>query len=284
MSIADKLKMIAENEQRVYNSGINKGFNIGYSQGHKEGYDSGYSVAYEKGKITGRSDEFADTYFATWVGANNTQPHPDSFWDGYQVDGQLRDYSHKFELWSGYQFRPRYPVIIEDGAASFLRFNNAGYNKQPFYNNFYLGYADVVDFSKAANVNLAFQEAVILRVKEIDISNAISASRMFYATEIQYIDKMVFPSDPNADTSEMFTRADFLTRIIVEGKIRQNNLNFQWSTRLTNESLESIIDALEDKSNDTSGTNWVITLGSANLEKLSIGVKHIAERKGWTLR
>ena len=56
MGIGDKLKTIADNQERVYNAGFEKGTvyghaygeHIGYSRGYEEGYDSGFS----KGKLS----------------------------------------------------------------------------------------------------------------------------------------------------------------------------------------------------------------------------------------
>lgn len=45
MSIADKLITIAENEQRVFDSGRTKG----YMDGNSEGYSKGYQEGYDKG-------------------------------------------------------------------------------------------------------------------------------------------------------------------------------------------------------------------------------------------
>ena len=60
------------------------------------------------------------------------------------------------------------------------------------------------------------------------------------------------------------------------------NLNLQWSTLLTHESLMYLINALEDKSADTSGATWTLTIGSENLAKLDETTElAIAWRKGW---
>jgi hypothetical protein len=68
--------------------------------------------------------------------------------------------------------------------------------------------------------------------------------------------------------------------------IGQNGFNVQNSTKLTHDSLinnegTGILNSLEDKSG--TGSTWTITLGSANLAKLTDGEKAIATQKGWTL-
>ena len=70
---------------------------------------------------------------------------------------------------------------------------------------------------------------------------------------------------------------------IIGGTININGFDFHWSTKLSHDSLMSIINALQDKTTDTSGTSWVVTLGTENLAKLSDSQKAIATQKGWSL-
>ena len=70
-----------------------------------------------------------------------------------------------------------------------------------------------------------------------------------------------------------------LENLLVHGTIGQNGFNVSQSTKLTHDSLMSIINALEAK---TEGT-WTVTLGATNLAKLTDAEKAIATQKGWTL-
>ena len=81
--------------------------------------------------------------------------------------------------------------------------------------------------------------------------------------------------------SNAFNRCLSLVNIEFAGTIGQNGLNFQWSP-LSHDSLMSIINALADKSADTS-TTWTVTLGDTNKAKLSTEEQNIAELKGWNL-
>jgi hypothetical protein len=67
----------------------------------------------------------------------------------------------------------------------------------------------------------------------------------------------------------------------MDGAIGQNGFDVHWSTKLTHDSLMSIINHLSDKSSDTSGTTWTITLGTENIAKLTDDEIAIAEAKGW---
>ncbi len=83
--------------------------------------------------------------------------------------------------------------------------------------------------------------------------------------------------------SSAFYGCSALENLTLYGTIGRNGLNVSWSTKLTHDSLMSIINALADYSEDTSGTAWAVTLGAANLAKLTDAEKAIATQRGWTL-
>ena len=79
MSIADKLTTIAENQQRVYNSG--------------------YDMGYQDGFVDAESSGGIDVY--------------NHFWDNYQQNGNRRHYDFAFagQGWTNETFKPKYPII-----------------------------------------------------------------------------------------------------------------------------------------------------------------------------
>lgn len=81
-------------------------------------------------------------------------------------------------------------------------------------------------------------------------------------------------------STDNFLECYALEEIAFEGEIGQN-INFQWSHLLTHDSLMSIINALVDYSEDTSGTTYTLTLGADNIAKLSAEEIAIIENKGW---
>ena len=80
-----------------------------------------------------------------------------------------------------------------------------------------------------------------------------------------------------------FTNCYELVNLTIEGTIGQNGFDVSYCTKLSHDSLMSIINALKDYSNDTSGTQWIVALGRANLDKLSDTEIAIATQKGWGL-
>jgi hypothetical protein len=139
-----------------------------------------------------------------------------------------------------------------------------------------------LDFSECKQMSELFSNTPnITRVGVIDIRKATILANMFAYSGIQTIDKIIV-----AETTPMGNFPGVMTElenITFEGTIGQNGLNIQWSTKLTHESLMSIINALQDKSADTSGTVWTVTLGAANIAKLTAEEQQIAHKKGWLL-
>lgn len=79
--------------------------------------------------------------------------------------------------------------------------------------------------------------------------------------------------------SDTFHTCSALENLLVHGTIGQKGFNVSASTKLTHDSLMSIINALEAKTSET----WTVTLGTTNLAKLTDAEKAIATQKGWTL-
>ena len=82
-------------------------------------------------------------------------------------------------------------------------------------------------------------------------------------------------------SSDAFDGSSALKDIIIEGEISYNGVNFVVSTKLTHDSLMSIINHLKDFSGTT--TTMTCTLGATNLAKLTDAEKAIATEKGWSL-
>lgn len=89
--------------------------------------------------------------------------------------------------------------------------------------------------------------------------------------------------DGTSGYNSAFNNCSSLENITFYGVIGRNGLDLHWSTKLTHDSLMSIINALADYSEDASGTIWTVTFGTTNLAKLTNSEKAIATQKGWTL-
>ena len=117
----------------------------------------------------------------------------------------------------------------------------------------------------------------------IDVTNATGIQNMFsYASMMKTIRKLIV-SEKTAEFNNTFGNCRSLENITFEGTIAKNGINLQWSTNLTHDSIMSLINCLADKSSDTSGTVYKVTLGAQNIAKLTDAEQQIAQRKGWNL-
>ena len=115
----------------------------------------------------------------------------------------------------------------------------------------------------------------------MNTSNSNTIATMFSACYgLVTIDKLILKSDGSQTITNVFNQCYDLENITVEGVIG-NDINLQWSTKLTHDSLMNVINALQDKTGDTSGTIWTATIGETNKAKLTDDELDIAYKKGW---
>lgn len=121
--------------------------------------------------------------------------------------------------------------------------------------------------------------ALLTQIPEIDTSNGTGFSAMFDGcTALKTIPKLnITKATSSSAFSNMFRNCSSLENITFEGTIN-SNISFAQSTKLTHDSLMSIINAL----GATTSTK-TLTLGSTNLAKLTSTEKAVATGKGWTL-
>lgn len=153
---------------------------------------------------------------------------------------------------------------------------------------------------KATNLNAAFGSCELLEKLNIDCSNVLTMYATFwscknlielnlnntsnvtnflmsfaYCNNLKQINGIDF-SSAKGDCN--FTACYNLEKIQLTGKISFNRLVLSDSTKLTHETLLSILYALENTENSKK-----LILGKINLEKLTDNEKAIATEKNWTL-
>lgn len=129
-----------------------------------------------------------------------------------------------------------------------------------------------------------FCDARFTRIGVMDLTSMSNANSIFYGYRLGItIDKVIIKPDGSQTFANAFYDCGALENLTIEGVIGQNGFNVQWSTKLSHDSLMSILNALADKSTDTSGTQWIVTIGTENLAKLTDAEKRIAFQKGWDL-
>lgn len=252
MSIAEKLQTIAENEQKVYNKGFQEGEAIGIPQGVEQGYEIGRQAEY------------------------------DAFWDAIQAKGARTFYGMAFRQWGCQFVRPKYKVVpTEAGSARNTFFNNDKLKKVE------AAYFDFSQMPRGTYLNNSWYYTFatcgsLEEIEDIGMMPDYDYTYTFaYCPTLRKIAKITL--DENTVLASVFQGCRALTELTVDGTIGRNGFNVSWSTKLTHESLMSIINALADYSEDASGTAHTLTIGGTNKAKLTEDELGIAYAKGWDI-
>ncbi len=166
----------------------------------------------------------------------------DSFWDTYQDYGNLTCYDNAFaegasgNKWkSGITYKPKYQIKPKTAM-------NMYYATR-------LPYEDLkeVDFSDCTDFYSFFAYSSTTHLGVIDMTKATRTNAAFTScTKLHTIDKII-SSVKTAYTANTFSGLSSLENVIFEGEIGVN-VNFQDSTKLSHNSIASIINALSSSS------------------------------------
>ena len=203
------------------------------------------------------------------------------FWDIIQNSGKRDNYNSAFKYWSCEYIRPKYKVIAKHMDSAGQTFSNCLKLKKVEKAYF--------DFSQkptgsTTTTGYYYTFSYCSELEEVEDIGLIPQNNCYYTftgcRKIHTITKLGV--NENTKYQNTFTNCTSLVNITIDGTIGQNGFDIHWSTNLSHDSLMSIINALADKTTDT-GTQWVITLGTDNLNKLTDTEKATATQKGWTL-
>lgn len=170
------------------------------------------------------------------------------FWNSYTNDRERTIYRYAFSEagWVDEIFKPPYPIHPKDAR---YMFQNSG-------------------ITSITENQVSFASCSAMR--DVFINSSIISLRLKFGPNSSFF-------------STVFQGCENLENLTILETIKTNEFNVQWSTKLTHDSLMSILNALEDKSADTSGTVWTVTLGEINIAKLTDAEQEIANNKGWEL-
>lgn len=207
----------------------------------------------------------------------------DFFWDNYQTNGTRTSYNYAFREWQPSFFKPKYNIVPTTAIGIFYAMFNKetdGASLKEALNNANI----VLDTSNANNLSSLFSYSGVTDVPAINTVSAPKLDRIFEGSrQLKTIDKLVLRADGSQTFVDVFINCTALQNLVIEGVIGNNGFSVQWSTKLTHDSLVSIINALQDKTSDTSGTEWKVTIGETNLAKLTAEEIAVAKQKGWTV-
>lgn len=203
-----------------------------------------------------------------------------AFWDSFQNYGNRTSYALSLgqSCWNDTTFKPKYDINIA-GAANQLFYRTGITNMVSILQR----QGVKLDVSQATQLGSMFAYGAITHCPTIDLTGCsvtLGTSIFDYCTKLISVDGYVVVAGSVHTNS--FRGCSNLEHIIFSGVIG-TNLSLSACTKLDHDSLMSVINCLEDKTSDTSGTDWVVTLGSTNLAKLTEEEQEIAKGKGWRL-
>lgn len=254
MSISEKLKTIAQNEQNVYDTADGRGWTRGYTDGYNDGYIAAETEAYQEGMEGERS----------------------RFWDVFQENGNRRNYQNAFQYWPDENFKPKYDIVCgSDYAPAVFR-----YSQLTDVKSMLLAQDVTITVEGTGLTQFAMYATMLTHLPEVGNSSITTMANAFVeCRKLQSIDRLVLSNTSACNCNSAFKECNALTDITFSENISPTGLDLQWSP-LTHDSLMSLINALADKTG-VSGT-WSITLGEDNIAKLTAEELDILESKGWT--
>ena len=197
--------------------------------------------------------------------------------DTVQQNGSRTNYNSAFAdaKWDDVTFKPIYDISATDARYMFRYSQITDLKKLLTENN--------ITLTTSGTSLLYFaDESAITHCPAIGNSNLVSADNCFrLCKSLHTVDALSFGD--NCSFGNTFWNCTNLVNLTLNGSITKNGFNVSWSKSLSHDSLLGILNALKDYSEDASGTSWVVTLGTANLNKLTDEEKAIATQKGWTI-
>ena len=229
MTIAEKILRAKADYDAVYEAGKNAG-----GGGGQGSYDEGYEA--------GRKAEY------------------DVFWDKYQLYGTIgtMDFFFAGNGWETNTIKPKYNLKPTRANYMFSMTGFSGDLAQHFEN---LGIA--LDFSNCNMATGIFSNAsAITRLGILDFRKVTYGSSWFISMrKLITIDKLLLSENTISPGNYALQECYELTNLTIEGVINKNGYSFQWSTKLSKVSIESIMAAL---STTTSGLTVTLSKTAVN--------------------
>ena len=235
---------------------------IDITDAYNDAYDDAYESAHNDGKIDGASEE-------------NSR-----FWNMIQANGNRANYSYAFMGWDCEEIKPLYKVAPSSGSTLAMVFASNPTLKTVSAEYFDFSQANPGTSDTTGCYGTFMACGTLETIEDIGMPAPYGYNFTFAnCNALKTIAKMRVNS--NTKFNKVFNGCTSLETLIVEGTIGQNGFGLPSDCSLSATSLESIINALEDKSG-TSGTTWTITLGTTNVAKLTDAQKQTITSKGWT--
>lgn len=198
----------------------------------------------------------------------------DRFWEDTLKNMGLGDFAFAGPTWTDESFNPPRGTVIQPSRAVYMFACARITDLVALCEEKEI----TIDFSKSTSFMDTFYGAYganFTRIGVVNTTSSNSLNQTFYGQlKLHTIVKIILRDDGSQTFPSAFNNCSALENVEFEGTIGQN-MDVHWSTKLTHDSLMSILNA---------GRNCTLNLGTANLEKLSVEEKAIATiEKGCTL-
>ena len=194
----------------------------------------------------------------------------DKFWDMFQKNGTRTEYRYAFAYtdWTEEMFKPKYPFkLAGDNTYAFLGVKAVWEDK-----------VFEVDTSEATSLFWLFRLSYFKRIGKCDLSSATAINGMFsFCYNLISIEEIV--SHESLEWTNVFDYSTELVEIRFSGVIGKN-INFSSSSKLSNDTVNSIINALKNLTGTTSQT---LTLHTTVKNNLTQAQKNAIAAKNWQL-
>ena len=169
------------------------------------------------------------------------QTEYDRFWDNYQQNGAEISYNYAFAYtrWNDNNFKPKYNIVPT--TANYM-FQNSEIKQ---LKSILQAQNVILDTSKCTSLQSMFMSSKIEHIPAISCASSSTLSNVFsYCNYVKTIEKFILKEDGTNTFTNTFVGCSELEHIIFEGVIGSNGLNLQWSTKLSKDSITSLINAL----------------------------------------
>lgn len=184
----------------------------------------------------------ADKVYAVGV-TDGQKSEYDKFWDSFQKNGTRTNYTYGFYLWTDTAYNPKYKITITSGSAT-------------------------------------FQNTSIYDTKvDVDVSGSANTGQLFNNSTVLHTIRKLIVSENNTTFSGWFTSCSKLENLTIEGVVGKN-ISFVNSPLLSNDSIQSIVNALKDLTGQTTAK---VTFHSTVLTKLTGEQADMIAAKNWNV-
>jgi hypothetical protein len=204
----------------------------------------------------------------------------DAFWEAYQEGGKRTKYNFAFVNFDADTFYPKYdicPTQFQYGFGNTNAFSSfAGFDLCERLRECGV----VLDTGECTDMSSAFLGTYMVAIPALDLRSAIYTANIFRnAANIRRIEKLIVGE--NTTFSGVFQLNNALEEIRFEGII-SNDINLQWSTKLSRDSIDSLFWIC----NESQGYSFNVTLSLAAVNKAfetSVGANDGSTSEDWEM-